>query len=59
MYNKDGGRGWAGWAYVHPDFGRIVGATGQWQHAALLLAHSDFQTLRHPKYYADSKIYTL
>ena len=28
-------------AYAHPDFGRIEGA-------ALLLAHSDFQTLRDP-----------
>ena len=36
-----------GWA-EDPDFGRIEGAAGQWQRAALLLAHSDFQTLRHP-----------
>ena len=35
---------------VHPpDFGRIEGAAGQWwRQAALLLAHPDFQTLRHP-----------
>ena len=31
-----------------PDFGRIEGAAGQWQRVPLLLAHPDFQTLRHP-----------
>ena len=31
-----------------PDFGRIEGAAGQRQRAALLLAHPDFQALRHP-----------
>ena len=30
-----------------PDFGRIEGAAEQWRRAALLLAHPDFQTLRH------------
>ena len=38
-----GGRG----AYAPPDFGRIEGAAGQRRCAALLLAHPDFQTLRH------------
>ena len=31
-----------------PDFGRIEGTAGQRRRAALLLAHPDFQTLRHP-----------
>ena len=31
-----------------PNFGRSEGAAGQWRRAALLLAYSDFQTLRHP-----------
>ena len=44
---RGGGSKWAGWAYAHIDFGRIEGSTGQW-HVALHLAHSDFQTLRHP-----------
>ena len=34
-------------AYANPDFGRIEGAARQRRGAALLLAHSDFQTLRH------------
>ena len=34
-------------AYTLLDFGRIEGATGQWQRTTLLLAQSDFQTLRH------------
>ena len=46
--HRDGGSGWAGWAYAHPDFGSLEGAAGQWRRTALLLAHSDFQTLRHP-----------
>ena len=40
--------GWVGWAHTHPDFGKIEGAAGQRRHAALLLAHPDFQTLLHP-----------
>ena len=32
----------------HPDFDRIEGAGGQRRRAALLLAVSIFQTLRHP-----------
>ena len=35
-------------AYVPPDFGRIEGATGDRQLAALLLAHPDVQTQLHP-----------
>ena len=31
-----------------PDFGRLEGPAGHRWHATLLLAHSDFQTLRHP-----------
>ena len=38
----------AGWAYAHPDFGRIVGAARQRWRAALQFAHLDFHTLRHP-----------
>ena len=30
---------WAGWAIAYPVFGRIEGASRQWQCAALLLAH--------------------
>ena len=45
---RDGGSGLAGWAYAHTHFGRIEGVTRQRWHAALLLAHSDFQTLCHP-----------
>ena len=44
-----GGSAWAGWAYANPDFCRIEGASGQ-RRAALLLAPSYFQTLRHPCY---------
>ena len=43
-----GGSGGAGGAQAPPDFGRIEGAAGQRLRAALLLAHPDFQTLRHP-----------
>ena len=45
---RDGGSGWAGWAYAHPDFVSLEGAPGQRRRTALLLAHSDFQTLHHP-----------
>jgi len=38
----------AGGQDAHSCFGRIEGATGQRRRAALLLVHSDFQTLRHP-----------
>jgi hypothetical protein len=31
--------GWAGWTIAHPVFGKIEGAAGQWQSAALLLAY--------------------
>ena len=31
-----------------PDFGRIEGTARKQRHAALLLAHLDFQTLGHP-----------
>ena len=31
--------GWAGWTIAHPVFGKIEGAAGQRQCAALLLAH--------------------
>ena len=41
-----GGR--AGGAAAPPDFGRSEGAAGQRRRAALLLAHPDFQSLRHP-----------
>jgi hypothetical protein len=44
-------KGWrkrVGRAYAHPDFGRIEGAARQSRCAAILLAQSDFQTLRHP-----------
>ena len=41
-------KGGAGVAIAPPYFGRIEGAARQWGRAALLLAHPDFQTLRHP-----------
>ena len=41
---RGGGRGGT-WP---PDFGRSEGAAGQRWRAALLLAHPDFQSLRHP-----------
>ena len=37
--------GWAGWARIHPDFGRLEGTTRQQQHISLLLANLDFQTI--------------
>ena len=40
---RDDKSGWAG-----PDFGKIGGTTKQQVRTALLLPHSDFQTLRHP-----------
>ena len=41
--------GWqGGWAYAHPDFRRKEGAAGQRRCSALVLAHSDFQTLNYP-----------
>ena len=40
---KQGGRGAKG-----PDFGRSEGTGGQRRCTALLLAHPDFQSLRHP-----------
>ena len=51
LHYCDGKSGWVGWAdraYSHPDFGRIEGAAGQRCRVILLLAHSDFQTLRRP-----------
>ena len=36
--------GWAGWAIVHPVFGRIVMRRQQWRQAALLHAHPDLGT---------------
>ena len=45
---RGGGIGEAGEASTPPDFGRIEGGVGQHECAALLLNHSDFQTLRHP-----------
>ena len=45
----DGTRGQGGGVCPPPpDFGRSEVATGQWWHASLLLAHSYFQSLRHP-----------
>ena len=41
-----GGRG--GWAGLVADFGRKEGTAGQRRCSALVLAHSDFQTLNHP-----------
>ena len=29
---RDGKSGWAGWAFAHPAFGRIEGASGKWRH---------------------------
>ena len=29
---RDGKSGWAGWAFAHPAFGRIEGASGEWRH---------------------------
>ena len=39
---------WGAGCAQPPDFGIIEGAAGQRRHAALLLAHPDFQTFRHP-----------
>ena len=44
---RGGGSRWAGRAYAHWQ-NRRRRATRQWRLAVLLLAHSDFQTLRHP-----------
>ena len=41
-------KGGAGGAIAPPYFVRIEGAAGQRRRAALLLAHPDFQTQRHP-----------
>ena len=35
-------------AYTSPDFGRLEGAAGARRRTELLLAHPDFETLRHP-----------
>ena len=45
---RGGGIGEAGEASTPPDFGRIEGGVGQHECAALLLNHSDFQTMHHP-----------
>ena len=42
------GGGSGGGGVSSPDFGIIKGAARQRQRVALLLAHPDFQTLRHP-----------
>ena len=44
-FKRDGGSGWTGWVYAHPDFGRIDGATRQRRHPALLLARSESMKL--------------
>ena len=46
IYFRGGGSG--GQGALPPVFGRIEGAARQRRRAALLLAHPDFQTLRHP-----------
>ena len=46
--SRDAPSGGAGGAAAPTDFGRSEGAARQRRRAALLLAHPDFQTLRHP-----------
>ena len=44
-FKRNGGSGEPGEAYAPPDFGRREGDAGQRRQTALLLVHSDFQTL--------------
>ena len=47
---SDAASGWAGWALVHPEFGRLINpitARGQIMPTTLLLAHPDLKIQRH------------